>query len=343
MADQPQEERKLVWRVDEHDAWRLYTNTHRDLAPRLTADELEKISEKKKEKDNANPFYVVKEKKEVKGAILYTPKGFGIIQNFKPETSTVSIRVNGVVEDFSRDDVSNEIPVTLTFVTKGSRRDEMAIFPVHFTGKDIQQKIEEDQSQEESTNCQVFWKGKELPKTNDNLEKLGITPLCRLLVLTAAGKASSVHRFKKKYNGWGYGRGSVDGICFTASKNIRVTGFGIYTPDSGTITGTAMFGEGDTCKNGELFSTDVSFTQTDEEETDTRIARLRFPKPIRCKAGEKYVCTVMLCGTSTNYGSEGIVSVVGDGDVTFTFSEASGSENGTGTESGQVPIIYYVL
>ena len=343
MVETNQGERKLVWRSDENSLWRLYANTQRDLPPRLTPEELEKIAEKKKEKDAANPFYMAKERKEVKGALIHTPKGYGIIQNFKPESNIISIRVNGVIEDFPREEVSNEVPVTLLFVTKGTKREEVALFPVQFTAKDIQQKIEEDQSQEESSNCQVFWKGRELPKTNDNLEKLGITPLCKLIVLSSAGKSYSLNRFKEKYSGWGYSRGSVDGITFTASKNIRLSGFGIYLPERGTITGTAILSEGDSCQEGGLFTTEVSLTKDDEEEPESKIYHLKFPKPFRIRAGEKYTCTVMLYGTNTYYGSNGNAQVTGDGDVVFDFMDASGSENGTSIDSGQVPTLYYIL
>lgn len=343
MVEASQDERTLVWRSDEDNTWRLYANTQRNLPPRLSPEELEKIAEKKKEKDTANPFYTAKEKKEVKGALIHTPKGYGIIQSFKPDSSSITVRVNGVVEEFSRDEVSNEVPVAITFVNKGTKREEVAIFPVQSTAKDILQKIEEDQSQEEAISCQIFWKGKELPKTSENLEKLGITPFCKLLVLSSVGKPYSVNRFKNKYSGWGYGSGSVDGITFTVNKNMRLNGFGIYCPESGTISGTALFAEGDDCNAPELVRMEVSFSRDDEDEPESRIYRLNFPRPQKIKAGEKYTCTVMLNGASTNYGSNGTETVPADGDVVFTFSHANGSENGTETDSGQVPTLYYSL
>lgn len=333
---------ELIWRPDAENRWRLFRNNDKELAPRKTEEEIKKEVDQKKEKDAANPFYTIKEKKETKGSLIYTAKGYGIIQNVKPETNQVSVRIGGVVEDFSRDEVTNEIPVTLTFYTKGTRRDETAIFSIHSTAKEILEKIEEGEARDGSgATCQIFWKGKELPKTNENLEKLGFTPLCKLLITTAMGKFSMVSRFNQKYNGWYYSSSSIDGITFYTDKDIRVAGFGMYVPENETVSGTVKFCEGEDCNAGELTSGEVTLNKDMEEEPDTKIWKFKFDKPIRCRAGQKYTCVVMLKNGNTWYGSDGQTTVVGEKDVTFTFQHSNGSMNGTSTGSGQVPTIYY--
>ena len=333
---------ELIWRPDENNNWRLFTNTGKDLAPRLSEEEIHKLVEKKKEKEAANPFYTLKEKKETKGSLIYTVKGYGIIQNIKPETNTISVRVGGVTEDFHRDDVSSEIPVSLSYYTKGTRRDETAIFSIHSTAKEILEKIEEGEGRDgTNASCQIFWKGKELPKTNENLEKLGFTPLCKLLITTSMGKFYSVSRFNTKYSGWYYGSNSTDGITFTVNKDIRVAGFGLYVNENDTLPGTVKFNEGEDCTSGELHSGEVSLTKDMEEEPDTKIWKYKLPKPIRCKAGQKYTCVVMMRNGNSWYGSDGQTTVTGEKDVIFTFTDAIGSANGTSTSSGQVPTIYY--
>jgi len=333
---------ELIWRPDNENRWRLYGNTQKDLAPRLSEEEIHKIVEKKREKEAANPFYSLKEKKETKGSLIYTVKGYGIIQNIKPEKNTVSVRIGGLTEDFSRDEVANEIPVALTYYTKGARRDETAIFSIHSTAKEILEKIEEGENSDGSgASCQIFWKGKELPKTNENLEKLGFTPLCKLLITTSMGHLASVSRFNQKYTGWYFGSNSIDGITFSASKDIRVAGFGLYLPEGEQISGTVKFCEGEDCNAGEILTAEVTLTKDMEEEPDKKIWKFKFDKPVRCRAGQKYTCVVMMRNGNTYYGSDGQLTVTGEKDVTFTFSNATGSANGTSTSSGQVPTIYY--
>lgn len=332
----------LIWRPDIDNRWRLYGNTEKDLPPRLSEEEVQKIVEKKREKEAASPFYSLKEKKETKGSMIYTVKGYGIIQNIKPETNTVSVRIGGLTEDFSRDEVSNEIPVALTYYTKGTRRDETAIFSIHSTAKEILEKIEEGENFDGSgAACQVFWKGKELPKTNENLEKLGFTPLCKLLITTSMGKFACVSRFNTKYSGWYFGSNSTDGITFYTNKDIRVAGFGMYLPEGEPLSGTVKFSEGEDCSGGEILTGEVTLSKDMEEEPDSKIWKYKFDKPVRCRAGQKYTCVVMLRNGNTYYGSEGQLTVTGEKDVTFTFSNAVGSTNGTSTSSGQVPTIYY--
>ena len=290
MADTVTEKKALIWRPDANLKWRLYRNNDKSLPPRLADEELQKAVEKSKGKDSSNPFYALKERKETKGAMVYTPKGYGIIQNVKLDTNTITVRVAGVVEEFSRDDVTNEIPVSLTIYNKGSKREEIAIFSIQSTAKDVLEKIEEGENDGNGAACQIFWKGRELPKTNENLEKLGFAPLCKVLVTTSIGRLSSVTRYSQKYSGWYFGSNSIDGISFSPSKDVRVAGFGIYVPEGDNIAGNLKFNDGEDCQSGEIYTTDVSLSKDMETEPDTKVYMWKFDKPYRCKAGQKYTC-----------------------------------------------------
>lgn len=334
-------DKELIWRPNTDGQWTLYYNAQKDLPPRLKEEELKKKTEQQKEKAPNLPFYTSKEKKETKGALIYTTKGYGIIQNIKPESNSISVRVGGVVEDFSREEVSNELQVAITFISKGTRRDEVAIFPIQSTAKEIVEKIEENESRDTGASCQVFWKGKEMAKTSENLEKLGFAPMCRLLVTTMLGRFYTLSRFGRKSYGWGYGRNSTDGIAFTVNKDIKIAGFGVYLSDSDTISGVVKFNEGEDCFSGDLATAEITFSKDMEDEPGSQIYRFMFKKPIRVKADSKYTCVVQLTSGTTAYGNDGKNTVTGDQDVTFTFSHAQNSSNGTGVGSGQVPTIYY--
>jgi len=69
---------------------------------------------------------------------------------------------------------------------------------------------------------QIFWKGEELPKTYENLEKLGFTPFCKMLIISTHAKYFSINRYRTKYNGWCYIQRSIDWTTFSTNKDIRL-------------------------------------------------------------------------------------------------------------------------
>ena len=329
----------VIWRSNIDDKWVLFNNNqYQPLIVKEKAKNETKETKNIKKKENNTPFYFAKVKIDTKGSLVYSPKGYGIVQGIKIDQGLITVKVNNEIQDFKKNDISNEIPISLTFISNSGRIEDKVLLPIHSTAKDIIEKIEREQENENA--ARIFYKGKELTKSSETLEKMGITPLAKFLIITIFGKPLSVSRFPITNQGWGYSS-SVDGITFSPSKDIRVIGFGIYTPENDTvIDGTAKFIQGSDAKGMIAFSKDISFSKN-SENTEEKVYRFMFDKPLKVKAGEQYCCVVAFKSGTSYYGSGGLNTVTGEQDVVFTFTDCTGSSNGTGISSGQIPAIYY--
>lgn len=157
------------------------------------------------------------------------------------------------------------------------------------------------------------------------------------------GREKSVKRFSKVENRWGYS-GTSDRIRFSVNKRIFVVGLGLY----GAIHGPSDYNvkmqilnteTGSVCgENDTAFSCDGS----------QGIFRVMFKEPIELSPVVTYVASATLKGADSYYGTKGqrkVVCDVTDGKdekIIFHFSYATGNNNGTSVEDGQIPeIIFY--
>ena len=338
---------EIIWRLNNNDKWVLYSNNHIQLTPLIQQDKLtnsnDKPKSKKEKKESNSAFYFAKVKSETKGTLVFTPKGYGIVQNLKSDQNMITVKVNNEILDFTRQQVANEIIISLCFVTNSGRREDKIILPIHSTAKDLIEKIEAEQDSEKCMGNRIFFQGKELNKTNETLEKMGIVPFSKLLIIAALGKPLTVNRFPTNYQGWGFSETSIDAISFSPSRDVRVIGFGIYTPENDTLVeGIAKFIQGNDVKGLILFAKDVRLSKNTENSED-KIYKFMLNRPVRVKAGEQYSCSVEFKKGSTYYGSGGVATPSGEQDVIFTFTDCIGSSNGTGVGSGQIPEVYYYV
>ena len=83
------------------------------------------------------------------------------------------------------------------------------------------------------------------------------------------GSPKKVTRFTYTYGGWGYWS-TLDGICFTTSKDVAVIGFAIYTGDSNNNTQmevVAKFAKGNDVKNSNiLYEKELLVTRDENPE-----------------------------------------------------------------------------
>lgn len=334
---------ETIWRSDKSNKWLLFNNNSYQLPPLVTQDKNTKDKDaitKKDKKDQKSAFYFAKIKAETKGSLVYTPKGYGIVQALKPDQ--ISVKVNNEIHDFGKNDIISEIPISLTFIASSGKREDKAVLPIHSTAKDIVERIE-GECDSDTLSSRIFFMGKEINKSNESLEKMGVIPLSKFLVIAAMGKPMTVSRFSCTYQGWGYSQSSIDAISFTASRDIRVIGFGIYTPDNDVMAnGIAKFIQGNDVKGQILYTRDVNVSKNLDNPED-KVYKFMFNRPIKVKAGDSYSCCVELKNGNTHYGSGGNTMPMGEGDVSFTIAECIGSTNGTGPTSGQVPEIYYYV
>jgi len=155
------------------------------------------------------------------------------------------------------------------------------------------------------------------------------------------GREKIVNRFAKVENRWGYS-GTSDRIRFTCSHRIFVVGLGMY----GSINGpsdfqvTIQLTESETAKV--CGSNDTAFNSDGTENT----FRVMFKDPVEVLPNVCYTANATLRGPDSHYGTGGKKRAVYDLDgrekVVFNFYYATGNNNGTSVEDGQIPeIIFY--
>ena len=341
-------EEDRVWGLDENAEWNQYTNMNAEL-PTIKKDDKEKEKADKKPQPKSkkelerSSFFFPKTKTDTKGGVVSTPQGYGVIQDIKSDGKVISVKVNNVIHDFKKSEVSYDIPLHVTFYSGNTKFEATAHFPIFMTITELLAKFEEMDIEGQGTTLKrIFHNGKELIASPLTVEKFGFVPGAKVLVILSAGKFMKVNRYASITSGWGYGTNSIDAITFSVNRDIRFVGFGLYVPttENKPLPGVAKLVEGDQVKGTVLASKEISVLLNSPDVVD-KIFKVIFDRPILLKSGRKYTCVSELSNNTSHYGSGGNTSVTGDGDVTFSFYHCVGSSNGTGTGSGQIPEFYY--
>lgn len=334
----------LTWK-DANKNWFLFTNNQTKIKKK-TAEEL--LVEKK----TSSKFYFSPRKPETKGTIVYTPLGYGIIQEIKTTNDTILIKLNSSqkIQEFQSQQVMVDIPINITFMSSSFQGEDTLTVPITMSSKDIVMKIESSfiKDGESIINVQVFFKGKDLlHHSNFSLEKLGVFPNSKFLAIPEIGIPFILSRFQNFYEGWGYSDKCINAISFMVNKSVKIRGFGIFTPDnsyndSRSFSTHAKFILGTDDSGQILFSKEMIIAKS--ETPENKIFKFYFDRPIRIKAGESYTCAQEAVGSYscyTYYGDSGQYEIVGEKDVIFTFAECYTSLNNTNRSCGQIPEIYY--
>ena len=330
----------LTWRPYKNE-WLLFSNNFLLKKKHIEKDKEQKTAQLLKKPKTA--FFFSNRKPETKGSLIYTPDGYGIIQDIDPSMKKVPVKINNKVTEYPVEDLMSDIPLILRYVSNTMNHEDKITVPVYSNSRDLVDKIEGSFEGETCFSTKIFFNGRELVRSQDSLEKLGVFPDSKLVVVSSLGKPFFVNRFTTVYQGWGYSN-SIDGISFSASKDIRVMGFGIYTPDKEkqSINGMAKFIQGNDAKNAPIFQKEVTVIK-DETDPEAKVFRFYFDRPYKIKAGDSYSCVVEMRSGNSFYGSSGQYTANGEQDVVFSFTDCSGSMNGTSPSSGQIPEIYYFV
>ncbi|GFO14758.1 BTB/POZ domain-containing protein 2 [Plakobranchus ocellatus] len=155
------------------------------------------------------------------------------------------------------------------------------------------------------------------------------------------GKEQVVSRFCQIESRWGYS-GTSDRIRFMVNRRIFVVGFGLY----GSIHGPTEYSV-----NIQIIHMDSTKVMGSNDPTfqcdgSTSTFRVMFKEPVEILPNTSYIACATLKGPDSYYGSKGLRKVthesVSSGKVTFQFTYASGNNNGTSVEDGQIPeMIFY--
>ncbi|KAH9287012.1 BTB/POZ domain-containing protein 2 [Echinococcus granulosus] len=156
------------------------------------------------------------------------------------------------------------------------------------------------------------------------------------------GVEEAVRRFGVVDQRWDY-RGTSDRIRFKVDRKIYVVGFGLY----GSIHGESEYEVSIEIVHPEsgvvLGSNDVTYLSDGSPNT----FRVAFQEPIPLTPHVNYLACATIKGQDSYYGTGGRREISHEcsagGKVTFQFSYAACTNNGTSVEDGQIPeIIFFV-
>ena len=155
------------------------------------------------------------------------------------------------------------------------------------------------------------------------------------------GKEKAINRFQKVESRWGYS-GTSDRIRFICNRRIFVVGFGLYG---------SMYGPSDYQVTIQILATDTgkicghNETAFSSDGSDSTF-RVMFKEPVEILSSVSYTASASLRGPDSHYGTTGEKKITYETEtkekIVFQFSYATGNNNGTSVEDGQLPeIIFY--
>lgn len=155
------------------------------------------------------------------------------------------------------------------------------------------------------------------------------------------GKELIAHRFTNIESRWGYS-GTSDRIRFCVDRRIFVVGFGLYGCIHGPTEYEVQMQLVRTANGKVIANNRTSFSC----DGSTFTSRVMFKEAVEIMPNINYTACATLKGPDSHYGTKGLRAVTIDcpsgGKVTFQFSYASGNNNGTSVEDGQIPeILFY--
>ncbi|KAI6238186.1 BTB domain-containing protein [Aphelenchoides fujianensis] len=160
------------------------------------------------------------------------------------------------------------------------------------------------------------------------------------------GRELVVNRFQRVEARWGYS-GSPDRIKFTVDLPIFITALGLY----GSMHSDQMYEvviEIVDCATNKTIARNECTVQCGVGMAEP--FRVAFREPVEVQPACTYIASALMKGPDSWYGSKGLrrisrqtVNGSSQSVVTFQFSYATGTNNGTSVDDGQIPNLFFCL
>ena len=318
-----------VWHQNNLGEWRLYFNTDNDLVPSSLIN-----SEKSKMiGDN------ISEKNLLLGTLVMTPKGIGRLIRKNDDICTIQFKDEKKEEKFNIDKISNNFYCLLFEICKGNTNINRIKLKAMGKVEDIYDELEKIKIINRKENeYSLVYNGMLLNK-DFTFEQLNISNNCKVLLLLKKVASSTVSRFTIVNKYWfTY---SIDGICFTPSEKIKLTGVGIYgSYENKTIMGTLKILDGPSISSKIIYEQNVEIPPA-QTNTDV-VIKIYLSKPVSCKKDQEYSVVLYSNNLTNSYCGQGGKKIIeGENGISFTFKRVIGRNCGTGVEAGNFPELYY--
>ncbi|CAD5218755.1 unnamed protein product [Bursaphelenchus okinawaensis] len=155
------------------------------------------------------------------------------------------------------------------------------------------------------------------------------------------GKELVITRFQRIESRWGYS-GSADRIKFTVDAPIFITALGLYGSMHGPYQYAVKMEITDFSSNKHIAVNETTF----QCDGSAGVFRVPFKEPVEILANVTYEISATIKGPDSHYGAKGLRRISRhspQGTITFQFSYAHGTNNGTSVDDGQIPEIIFCL
>lgn len=332
----------VIWKTSPDNLWRLYKNTDYKIHDnQLSKESTDKKSNPKGKPQISSPFSFTKLKPMTKGSLACTSKGYGIIQSLNEDKKTITVKIEGQIYELSEEEVVNEVPLNVVLLTNSLKLEEVLYIPTSCTINEMIEKLESSlEEQGGYFSLSLFFNGKELESSFETLEKLRIMPWSKLLGVIKLKKPLSIKRYTLTYTGWNLSVGSVLGLSFMPSKNMRIIGVGLYKPQQNQLNAVLNLISGQSIKGDVLWTKSITLQETKDKD---EVERIMFNRPFLVRGGEYVSITLTFNAQCTShYGNGGKPTVEAEGEIMFSFKVPDDMpQHMNGHDAGQFPEIYY--
>lgn len=322
-----------VWHQDNQGEWKLYFNTELDMI--FSSSSHNQI--KTKNKINKD----ISEMKLILGTLVMTPKGIGRL--IKVNADIVFIKFNQDIkeENLPIHSISNYFNCFILDYSNGNN--DIIRIRLKASGKvdDIFVELEKLSKLNTKENNYMLIFNKDILKKEYSFEQINLFNNSKILLLIKNKVTYTVSRYTNTRQPWYLY--NLDGICFSASKRIKLTGVGLYgSKDNKIIPATIKILDGSSTMGSLIFEDNVEIIPASNELG--AITKIIFSKPVDCKQNQDYsVILYSKINANTFYGYNGKAYVEGEKGVGFSFKRLAGKSGGTGVETGNFPELYYYL
>lgn len=322
-----------VWHQDNQGEWKLYFNTEKDL---ISTSSFHNQAQSTITINNN-----LSEMNIVLGTLVMTPKGIGRLIKINEDFAYIRFNQDSKEEKFLIKNISNFFKCFITDYSNGNN--DIIRLRLKASGKveDIFRELKKINKLNIKENNYILIFNKDKLKEEYTYEQINLINNSKILLLVENKVSYTVSRYISIRQSWYLY--SLDGICFSPSKKIKLTGVGLYgSHDNRIITGTIKILDGPSTMSNPIFEQNVEISPSSNALAS--IIKIFFSKPIECKQNQDYsIILYSKVTTNTFYGTNGKAYIDGEKGVGFSFKRIVGKNGGTGVETGNFPELYYYL
>ena len=326
-----------IWNQDEKGEWKLYFNNESNIS-------LNSLNKEEKNSKNNDKTNNISDINLMIGKLVMTPKGIGrLIKNIE---GISYVRFNQEDEEykFPNREISNFFNCYIISLKKTFKKEIIRLkLKSEGTVKDIiEELIKIDKVQKDFVNGISLILNKKKLKEENTFEQINLLNNSKILIMESELIEYKVYRFNycKKYGLLN----SYDGICFSVSENIKLSGVGLYCSlNNRKISGYIKIVEGNSTRGEALYSQNVEIPISNQKIISP-IYKVSFPKFIFCQKNKDYSIIFYTDNFLDIYcGLEGKIRVEGEKGIVFNFKTINNNIGESNSTYGNFPTIYYYL